>query len=303
MRISTSQLNRDTIAQIQDRAAAVGRASQQVSTGLKAERFEDLATDLTQLLNLEDVKLNTATYQKNIATAQGRLRASEQALNTIQDIAIQARTLGLSGANPNSAEVRASLAPTVEGYLKNFDALLNSTFEGRYLFSGQAATIAPINTLSAPQTPAPYPGAGPSSAYYQGDQERLKIISSANVTFEYGLTADEPAFAQIRAGLQALWYGLQNNDTTEINSGIQALQASQSALGGLFGELGGSQAGLDLIAARHDENEDFLQERITGLKEVDVTEAISRFTEEQNAFQASLLVLSRLNQVRLIDYL
>lgn len=300
MRISTGQINRDTILQIQDSASRIAKYSNQITTGKKAESFEEIAGDLTQILNMQDVKLNIGAYTKNIDTANGRLKATEQSLNTIQDIIIQARSLALSAGSSNPANVLASLAPTVRGYLENFDATLNTDFEGRYIFGGQNATTAPVNGV---QAPAIMPITGAPTDYYQGDTERLKTITSANVTFEYGITADDPAFAQIRAGLQALWYGLENNDQTEITNATAQLQQAQANLSGLFGEVGGATAGLELIQNRHDGNLDFLEEQITTLEGADVTEAISKFTQEQSAFQASLLVMSKLNSVSLADYI
>lgn len=300
MRISTAQLNRDAVLQIQDSATRISKFSNQVSTGKKAQSFEEIAGDLTQILNLQDVRLNINAYTKNIDTANGRLKATEQSLNTIQDIVIQARSLALSAGSSNPGSVLASLAPTVRGYLENFDATLNTDFEGRYVFSGQAATTPPVQGA---QVPAIFPASGPDTSYYQGDTERLKTITSANVTFEYGITADDTAFSQIRAGLQALWYGLENNDPLEIQNATAQLQQAQAGLSGLFGEVGGATAGLELIQNRHDGNIDFLEEQITTLEDVDVTEAISRLTQEQNAFQASLLVMSRLNSVSLMDFI
>jgi flagellar hook-associated protein 3 FlgL len=215
-------------------------------------------------------------------------------------LVIQARSLALSAGSTNPADVLATLAPTVRGYLQTFDTALNADFEGRYIFGGQNTTSSPVQ---AAVVAAPMPAAGPDTTYYQGDTEKMKTITSANTTFEYGVTANDPTFAQIRAGLQALWYGLQNNDKVEIENATAQLQQAQAGLSGLFGEVGGAMAGLDIIQTRHDNNADFLKEQITNLDSVDVTEAISKFTQEQSAFQASLLVMSKLNSVSLADYI
>lgn len=300
MRISTGQINRETVLQIQDTASRIAKFSNQVSTGKKGQSFEELAGDLTQILNMQDAKLNIGSYTKNIDAANSRLKATEQSLNTIQDLIVQARSLAISAGSTNPASVLATLAPTVKGYLQTFDTALNADFEGRYIFGGQNTGTSPVQ---GSLTAAPLPPTGADTLYYQGDTERMKTITSANTTFEYGVTADDPAFAQIRAGLQALWYGLENNDQTEIQNATAQLQQAQSGLSGLFGEVGGAMAGLDIIQSRHDNTKDFLKEQITNLDSIDVTEAISKFTQEQSAFQASLLVMSKLNSVSLADYI
>lgn len=300
MRVSTNQQFNTALDRLKQSNSNLGDLTYQVSSGLKARRFEDIANDSNQLLDLQELRLNTSTYTKNIDAAIARLNATENALQNLNDLMKEAASLWTLARNEADAATRATMAPKAEGLTETFYSVFNTKFEGRYIFSGQAGEKPPITATPTANT---FPGDPPPTAYYNGDTAKVQaVVDSSNVQ-TYGVTGDDMAFARIKAGLEALWFGLENNNVADIDGAINLLSQAQSDLSDLQGEVGGQISSLSLIKGRHETNVTFLTERVDELEKVDVTEALTQFSQEEATLQASMLVITRLQQLTLLDYI
>lgn len=300
MRVATAFQTQTSLNQMQKSNSSLQSLTAQITSGLRAQRYEEIAGDANQLLNLQDLRAKTDTYIKNLDAADSLLKAQESALNTVSDLLVEAANLYTLGRNENSAEVRATLAPKAEGIAETFWNTFSSQFNGRYIFSGQASNVAPIQTVP---TANPFPGDPPPTTYYTGDSTRLATISSPGVTDSFGVTGDNLGFARIVAGLESLMFGLQNNSEADLDGAIDLLRQAQKDLGSMQGQIGGDLAGFELIKDRHENNQIFVQERIDEVEKVDIAEAMTQFSQEEAALEASLLTITRLLQIRLLDFL
>lgn len=300
MRVATGFLNRQTIASLQDNNAKLAQSTYQITSGLRAQSFSEISEDVTQLLDLQDLKLNNEQYVENLNLVNTRLRSMESALTNMNDLLVQAANLYTLGRNENTAETRATLAPQAEGFAESFNSLFQTKFNGRYVFSGAAGDRAPITVSPTPNTAPGFPA---PTTYYNGDTQKPQIITSTGLVEEYGVTGDHEAFANMKAGLEALWFGLENNSETDIDSAINYLNQAQSDISTLLGEVGGQQASFELLINNHENTNVFLQGRIDELEKVDVAEATTKFSQQSSALQASMLVITRLSSLTILDYL
>ncbi len=299
-RVSTAFSTQTGVLQLQKSNSSLSDLTYQVSSGLKARSFEGLSGDANQLLNLKDVSKNSQVYINNINTAKSRLRAQEGALQTLSDLIAEAANLYTLGRNENSAEVRATMAPKAEGLAESFYEVFKTKFDGKYIFSGQASEQEPVTASPAASI---FPGDPPPTTYYTGDTALPIVITGPGNTKNYGVTGDDTGFARLKAGLETLWYGLQNNSVTDIDGAIDLLEGAQSDVSNMLGEVGGQINGLNLISDRHDGNILFLQERVDDIEKVDITEALTKFSQEESTLQASMLVLGRLSNLSLLNFL
>lgn len=299
-RVATFYRHTQSLAQIQKASSALDTASYQLTSGLKARRYEEIAGDVNQILTLKTLTQNNNIFVKNIDAVQSRLAATENAVQSLSDLLVEASNVYTQARNELSPEVRATLAPKAQGLVDTFFNILNSQFEGRYLFSGQASEAPPTSVTG---TPNPFPGDPPPTAYYIGDPQRQIVVDGPNSTTEYGVTGDHDAFARTKAGLEALWFGLQNNSLTDIDGAIDLLQNAQDDVANVLGEIGGTINGLDLIKDRHTNTNVFVKGRIDELEKADVAEASTRFAQEEVVLEASLSITTRLLQINLLNYL
>ena len=89
----------------------------------------------------------------------------------------------------------------------------------------------------------------------------------------------------------------------DIDNAITTLDSAQTGISSLLGDVGGQLNSLSQLEERHQNTNLFLQEQIDSIEQVDVTEAITQFSQQEAVLQASLAVIARLNQVSLLNFL
>lgn len=299
-RIATYFQNQTTLRNLQLSNQGLSLTSYQITTGLKAQNLSDLPADSFKLLNLRDVQSKTKTYLDNSSSAANQLNAVETALQQLTDILADASSVATLGRNENSATTRATLVPKAQSLAESFYTVFKSQFNGRYLFSGSDGTRAPVNGTASSTA---YPGSPVPTTWYEGDSTLSTIVTGPGTTLQFGVLGNEDAFANMKAGLEALWYGMQNNNVTEMDNAIAALSQAKADLSGLLGDVGGQLKTTSLVQERQTKQQEFLVSQLDEVEKVDVSEAITKFSQQQATMEASMAIISQVNQLSLLDFL
>lgn len=299
-RVATNFQNENTLRNLQLANQDMALTTYQITTGLKSQKISDDPANMNTIISLRDVSTKTQTYLNNLASAKNILSSTESALNQLTDLLSDAISLTTTGRNESSAETRATLAPKAQALAESFYTLFNSQYNGQYLFSGSNAAQQPISSAAAAQ---PFPGSPVPTTWYEGDGRLATTVSGPGTTLQYGVLGDEPTFANIKAGLESLWYGLQNNNITEIDNATSALSAAKTGLSALLGDVGGQLNTVDLLTTRQTSQQDLLGNQLKDLEQVDVSTALTKFSEQQATLQASMLIITKVNSLSLLDYL
>lgn len=300
MRVATFFQQQQNLARIQQTTSSLSTLSFQATSGFKAQRFEDMAQEATQLFNLQEIRNNNDVFIGGLQQAEARLVASEDALNSIVDLLTEAANVYTLGRNELSPEVRATIAPKAQGLADTFVQLLNTQFEGRFLFSGQASNVPPISIALGAN---PFPGNPPPTTYYNGDTELQRVLTSPGIDTAYGVTGDNVGFARIVAGLESLIFGLQNDSLPDLDGAIDLLRNAQSDVSNMLGDIGGDMAGFQQLRDRFENTSNFMDQRIAELREADIAEVSTRFAQEEAALNASLSITSRILNLSLLNFL
>ncbi|MFZ2620326.1 MAG: flagellin [Alphaproteobacteria bacterium] len=299
-RIATGFQNQQALDNLNKNNVAIAKTTFQVTTGFKDNSLQGFSGTSSQLLNLYDLQANAESYMTNITTASNRLKSTESSLQGMTDLLQEAAQLYTLGRTQQSASTRASLAPKAEALTNTFYNLFKTKFDGRYIFSGSNGAEPPTNATAAA---AAYPGDPVPTTWYIGDSTLPSIITGSDLTQEYGVTGNEEGIAHLKAGLEALWYGLKNNSTTEIDSSIAALQSAQTEISSLIGNVGGQISSMEQLNTRHDKAITFMLEQSDNLDKVDVAEAITQFSQQQAVLEASMSIIAQTSRLSLLDFL
>ena len=198
-RVSTNQLSQSLIKQMQDQNTKISSTTYQISSGFKAQSLSQIADEASQLLTMRELQANNDVYVKNLDTVTGRLKATDKALKSLSDLMVEAKALSTTARNESSAATRATLSAQAEGLAKTFYSIMQTEFDGRYLFSGQNGGVAPI---SGTPTATAAPADPPPTTYYLGDSSKPSVITGSGTSETYGVTGDDTAFSRIKAGLE-----------------------------------------------------------------------------------------------------
>ncbi|HEX2859739.1 MAG TPA: flagellin [Alphaproteobacteria bacterium] len=299
-RISTFLQNQDSLRSMQTATAGLALSTYQITSGDKARQLADVSNDANQILSLTDVQARAKVYSNNITGAQNQLKSAESVLTNLLSLLEDATSSATLGRNENDAATRASLAPKLESLTQSFYSALQTQFNGRYIFSGQNGLTSPI---AGSGTATAYNDAQPSTAWYMGDNDLPGTVTGPGTSLNFGVLGNDPAFQDMKAGLEAIWYGLQNNSTTDMDSGIALLKNARSGVSSLLGEVGGQLSSLSLVSDNNDAQSQFIQTQLDGLQKVDVSDAMTKFSQQAATLQASMAIITQVNRLSLLDFL
>ena len=173
MRISTNQLQQQSVNSMLEQQGKLSKTQLQVSTGRRILTPADDPAAASQVLGLTQQKEVTAQYQANADAARARLSLEESSLGGVGDLLQRVRELAVQANNaPLSNSDRASIAQEVRQRLDELLSLSN-TKDGNneYLFAGYQGSTQAFTTNAS------------GSFNYNGDegQRYLQIGSNRQV--------------------------------------------------------------------------------------------------------------------------
>ena len=167
-----------------------------------------------------------------------------------------------------------------------------------------AASDGTINANQIRPDDIGYDSSNPS--YYRGDSNKLSVRIGDDMTVDYGVTADDPAFEKL---IRAL-YTVKNANVTPGNVDRAtlgtALGLAIAAIGELpviVSEIDANRRTLQNFKNTHEDFLAFTQETASQIENVDVAEAISRLSSEQLLLEASYTLIAQLRQLSLANFL
>jgi flagellin-like hook-associated protein FlgL len=118
----------------------------QTSTGLVSQSYSGLASVSSQVLDLTATINQGNAYTQNITQAQGQASAMQNVLTQLGSLVsnMAASTVTISSSTPSSTVT--SLAQQASNDLSQVAALLNTTYEGNYVFSGADTANPPVTS-------------------------------------------------------------------------------------------------------------------------------------------------------------
>ncbi len=269
----------------------------QISTGKVTDRFSGIASGANRLLAAKDTLQRIQKYQTNNDLADQRLSQMDSSLGSLDDLGNRLKVLLIQRLNDASA-VPGTLSAEAEQLLDQAVADLNVDLAGQHLFSGSRTDTTPVvldPTFSA--------FGSPDDTFYQGDDVNLTVRADDNREVTYGMTANQPGFQELIGAMRAAIEGDGSKDPTLLNSALDLLNSAMPKISGYRSEIGARQNALDRINDGHADAELYLQKQVSDIQDVDMTDAITRMTQDQMVVESSMATIARLSQLSLVDFL
>lgn len=278
--------------------AEAEKLTQEVATGLKRDVFASKAAAATRSLEVRAHRAVNTTFLGTNLVLEGRLDYSSSALAGIAGVGRSFLDLSLSSAiMPGNREVYRNQARFA---LEQITSLLNTTYGGNYLFSGQTTGTPAVRIVEVPD--------GPVTVDFLGGTSRLSDRIDPSTVLDHGVNATDDAFRTIIAAIKT---AVNADVTTMTDAQFEALRsdvATQMAAGlqqltGLQARLGNQQKVLvERIDTQHALENLYAQE-ITDVEGVDVEETVVRLQSMQTQLRATYEVTARMGRMSLLDYL
>ena len=124
----------------------IDRLSQEVTTGLAADVATRVRGDFAPISGVERDLSRVAAYRSAATEAAGFADAAQQALGRVEGLVADLGPDLLAAASTNPAGLALIVGEDAEAAFATAVSALNTSFAGRYLFSGAATTSPPLNS-------------------------------------------------------------------------------------------------------------------------------------------------------------
>ncbi|MCB1153162.1 MAG: flagellar hook-associated protein FlgL [Deltaproteobacteria bacterium] len=290
-RITTSQMFQSSTDNINRNRVRLMQASEQVSTLRRVNRPSDDPVSAARIAQMNQALTRLDRYERNITMSRNFVDTTEAALaQTIDDLTrVKELVIDVNGGNLGIDDFTGA-SKEIEAIFENILSYANTKDGERYVFGGYVTDTPPFD----------------DSGVYQGGVDQdidVEISQGQYVTINRDgqsiFAQPEDVFTVLNDVKAALDAGDQDLISAVIPRVEQILRQTINARSGL----GPIQVSLE-NASNMNADLEVAYTKIKGDNEdADMAEATANLTAEENAYQASLLVSSRVMEMSLLDFL
>jgi len=286
---------RDGLSAINEAAAQMAAAQQQVSTGRRITRAGDDPGAAQAAVAEHAAIANADAYSRTAGAAAGRLAAADSMLSAFGDklAAVMVAAMSAQGSSATAAS-RSAAADAVTGLRDSLLSDINTTFNGVSLFAG---------TESGSQAYALVGGVWT----YQGNNDVARVEVDrgrlVSTTFDGQAIAQGSDGANVFSVMDDLVSAINSGDDAGISMAMQAVERALDRALRAQGSLGADQRGLDEAGLRMTSLRRAAEVRRSNLEDANMAEAMTRLGQADTAYRASLAAVSTAERVSLLDYL
>jgi flagellar hook-associated protein 3 FlgL len=325
-RVSENYNIRTMVNHTMNNKRRVGELSEQLSTGVKVNKPSD-SPDAGTIARFKSQIDKIDSFSNTIAQAKSILEFQDNIVGQANELLIRARELAQQGANETLSNVsRAQIAEEVYQIRDQMANLINSTYQGRYIYGGADDDDQPYD-----KTTYTNPASGDANVRYVFDAEPGTDSSRVvRVTDEITVSLNTPAnklFGNSMEALERLARSLGgyktepatgtpdgtgdpytfpsefHTQTEDLKKAIDLLNTAREvdiipervALGGRLRRLETGSALLEL-------SKNSAKEVLSRIQDADEIETASSLQQAQTALQASYSVTARVLKMTILDY-
>ena len=291
MRVTHQLMKQSVLTNVHKNLGQMSRLQNMLSSGKTLHKPSDNPIKVTQVMSYTTSLARNEQYQKNILAAKSWMSVTEDSLESITEILQRARELSIAGANGTMPEeARRAIAMEVDQLTDALIQMGNSSYQGRYIFSGHQTNIVPFSRDAV--------------ISYHGDEGSISWEVAPSVTIRGNIDGDELFMSSnLFQSMEQLTQALFNNDDVAINLSIDKLDTVLDRVLDKRAAIGAMTNGLDMTM------EKFLSEKLnftelrSQLEDIDFAETYMNFAMMENIYRASLSAGARIIQPSLLDFL
>lgn len=299
LRIATFSNTDQMISSALRTQATMANMQVQESSGIKSEYLAGYGADTQHVVNLQVSVTRAQSYIDAATLADSKAQVVYSAVGQVSDVVTQLRT-ALSAASTGSSTEVASAISTAQQLLQQMGGILNTQYDGQYVFSGANTSTTAVDLSSFSS------GTGSLTAsdtsYYQGDGELASVRVSDGQTVTYGVTADNSAFEEV---MRVLKY-VANSSTLSASDITNALDLAGTAVDDVAtvqAKVSSATAQIEDAKSLQTDYKSYAESLDTNLTSVDVAAITAQLSTYQAQLTASYSAIAKIQGLNLASYL
>jgi len=312
MKTTLSATYRTMLMFLNQNSSRLQAAQVSVATGKRLNKGSDDPATVGPLLSARAQLQSADTFISNSTATIDRLKSQDSQLGQADSLLSRAIELTVAAGNGiYGAPERAVMATEISDLKAEMLSLANSRMGDRYFYGGFQDRTPPFVI-----NPGYDPVLDPRPVLYNGDQGVVELeVAPAermvvNFTGDAVFLGDGDGDGAVDAGqvdifnvLASLEEALLANDQVGASAQLDRLNTAQDQIGVYRGRTGAAISRLD---RSHEEMLDIqldLKGAISRYEDVDLAEAFSLMTQQEQALEAALSVTGRISKLSILDYL
>lgn len=318
MQITPNVLMNTLLSNIQGQEQRLSALQQEVSTGQSFQVPSDNPSRVTNTMALNDTLSQVRSYQGSATAASNLLNETNGALQNIIHLTQSASALATQAANStlNSGDLNA-MQQTVKTDLTSLTQLLNSQYQGSYIFGGTNNVSPPLQTGGATATWNAGASGSQNLIFQVGSNQQV----TGNITgWELTSTPNGPGtvtptpsptpqnafltlYQDLKTFEQNLTPGSTGVNVSAVQSSAHALRQDlstmttlQSVVGARLQRVQNSETQLSSLALN-------LKQSIAQYSSANMASVTIRLAQEEQAYQAALQSGSQILPLSLLNFI
>lgn len=307
MRITNSTLSTNYLRNLNRNLELMQKYQNQLSSGKEVSKPSDNPLLVSKIMDLNNNILQNEQYNKNISDTLGWVNTQDGALKGATDTLNRVRDLIIYGANGSLSETdRAAIKDEVVMKIQELADILNTNFDGRYIFAGQKTTKMPFSvvddmlTYNANGTPGDGSEKDISREISKGVTIDLLTNGSSITSTDTAVNKDlgELLNKIVKAldgdGLDT--EALSGELLSDIDIHLDNVLRVRSKIGAIYNRLEASED-------RNKSENINLNSLLSQREDIDIAEKYMEYSVMKTVYQASLATGAQILQPSLLDYL
>jgi flagellar hook-associated protein 3 FlgL len=302
--VSTASMFQSVLYNIQSEQQQLNTASAQTGSQVIGNNLQAYGSQAEQLVATNSLQSQVTGYITNNNLLSEKLSVQSQALQQVSDAA-QSAVTGISNAIANNDPT--GLTTTLQAALTSAASALNTTYNGQYIFSGDATNTPPFTASSLSDLSPP---AVVSSLFTNGSTPPVSRLNSNTVTKTGFLASD--VGTPLATALQAfqtyvsttpLSSPLTSAQTTQLQSLVTQFNTALTSANAVSAENGVIQSQVTNNITDLNNQQTALQGVASNITSINPGQVATNLQLAQNALQASADVFSTLQSSSLLNLL
>ncbi|MBC7087514.1 MAG: flagellar hook-associated protein FlgL [Tissierellales bacterium] len=297
MRITNSTLTTNYLRNLNRNLASMQKLQNQLSSGKVVSRASEDPLLVSKIMDLRNTISINEQYNTNIRDSIGWVDTQDGALQGATTTLQRIRELVIYGANDTlSNDDRNAIAQEVNVKVGELADVLNTNFDGRYIFSGTKTTEKPFDP----------------SLVYKGNDKNINREISTGVVIELAVNGEEfttiykgqPNEQKLSELLQDIITALEKGETESLSGDLLGdLDKHIDNLLGFRTKIGAISNRLEAAKERNESENLNLKNLLSEREDIDLAQKYTEANILNSVYLASLSIGARILQPSLLDYL
>jgi flagellar hook-associated protein 3 FlgL len=304
MRITTSMVQRNVLADLNAVSAKLTRSQMKAASGKEIGRPSDDPFHASQAMALRTSLEGTRQYQRNVQDAMGWAEMTEDGLDDVTTNAAQARDLLVQASTDSSDQTsRNAIASELEQLIEAIKQGTAKSYRGSFLFSGTETSARPYNAGADDAyhgDEAGFDPAIPGIVREIGPGVTMTINTiGRDILGDGQAAADGKMLNTLRDAVDHLRAG----DGAAIRGDLSKLDANMDHVLEVRAANGARSQRLEAALSRLQQTEETTVRQLSETEDADIAETLIELNSQTAAYQAALRAGANLVQSSLMDFL